>query len=315
MPDYEKAIENEPEIKKDYKDRLFKLVFGREEYKAATLDLYNAITGSSFTEADDIVINTIEDAVYLNMHNDVSFLLGDTLNLYEHQSTYSPNIPMRMLLYVSQLYSKIIETDGDKKGRMYTHSRVMFPTPKFYMFYNGKEIKAGERILEITDSFKDKENSDLKLRVKMININYGKNNELMDKCASLSDYSKFVHDVAEYKGEGIGAEQAVTSAIGALPEGLVKSILNAHKAEATEMFLTEYDEDVVHKAFYNVGFEEGEARGIAKGEARGMSKGKTEGMAEANRKTARAMLAEGLSEDIVSKCTSLSVEEVRKLKL
>ena len=69
------------------------------------------------------------------------------------------------------------------------------------------------------------------------------------------------------------------------------------------MFLTEYDEDVVHKAFYNVGFEEGEA----KGEARGMS--------EANRKTARAMLAEGLNEDIVSKCTSLPIEEVRKLKM
>ena len=65
------------------------------------------------------------------------------------------------------------------------------------------------------------------------------------------------------------------------------------------MFLTEYDEDVVHKAFYNVGFEEGEARG----------------MAEANRKTARAMLAEGLNEDLVSKCTSLPVEEIRKLKL
>ena len=77
------------------------------------------------------------------------------------------------------------------------------------------------------------------------------------------------------------------------------------------MFLTEYDEDVVHKAFYNVGFEEGEARGIAKGEARGEARG----MAEANRKTARAMLAEGLNEDLVSKCTSLPVEEVRKLKL
>ncbi len=87
----------------------------------------------------------------------------------------------------------------------------------------------------------------------------------------------------------------------------MKSILNAHKAEATEMFLTEYDEDVVHKAFYNVGFEEGEARGIAKGEARGMS--------EANRKTARAMLADGMPEETVAKYSSLPIEEVRKLKM
>ena len=83
----------------------------------------------------------------------------------------------------------------------------------------------------------------------------------------------------------------------------MKSILNAHKAEATEMFLTEYDEDVVHKAFYNVGFEEGEARG----EARGMS--------EANRKTARAMLADGMPEETVAKYSSLPIEEVRKLKM
>ncbi len=309
MPENENNVDVEvqeekknKEIKRDYKDRLFKLVFGREEYKAATLDLYNAITGSSFTEEDDIVINTIEEAVFLSMHNDVSFLLGDTLNLYEHQSTYSPNFPMRMLLYVSQLYSKMIETDSNKKGRMYTHSRVMFPTPKFYVFYNGKEIKAEERILEITDSFLDQENSDLKLSVRMININYGNNRELMERCTCLCDYSKFVHDVAEYKGEGIGAQEAVTNAIGLLPEGLVKSILNAHKAEATEMFLTEYDEDVVHEAFYNVGLEEG----IAKGKAAGIAEGRAE--------TARAMLAEGLSEDIVSKCTSLPVEEVRKLK-
>ena len=299
MPDYEEKAVSEQETRRDYKDRLFKLVFGREEYKAATLDLYNAITGSSFTETDDIVINTIEDAVFLSMHNDVSFLLGDTVNLYEHQSTYSPNIPMRMLLYVSQLYSKIIETDKDKKGKMYTHSRVMFPTPKFYVFYNGKENAPEERILEITDSFMDKENSDLKLSVKMFNINYGKNRELMDRCSSLCDYSKFVYDVTEYKEEGKAAEEAVTDAIGALPEGLVKSILTAHKAEATEMFLTEYDEEVVHQAYYNVGYEEGEAQGIA----------------EANAKTAKAMLADGMPEETVAKYLSLSIDQVKKLMM
>ena len=77
------------------------------------------------------------------------------------------------------------------------------------------------------------------------------------------------------------------------------------------MFLTEYDEDVVHKAFYNVGFEEGEAKGIAKGEARGEARG----MAEANRKTARAMLADGMPEETVAKYSSLPIEEVRKLKM
>lgn len=117
----------------------------------------------------------------------------------------------------------------------------------------------------------------------------------MGRCSSLCDYSKFVYDVTEYKEEGKAAEEAVADAIGALPEGLVKSILTAHKAEATEMFLTEYDEEVVHQAYYNVGYEEGEAK--------------------ANAKTAKAMLAKGMDDETVSECTSLSLEEVRKLKM
>ena len=293
--------ENKPnkKIKEDHKDRLFRLVFGREEYKAATLSLYNAITGSDYTDPEELEINTIEDAVYLNMHNDVSFIIAETLNLYEHQSSFSPNIPMRMLLYVSQLYSKMLEVNPNMSNRMHTHSKVMFPAPKFYVFFNGVEKEPEERVLEITDCFMDQSNSDLKLSVKMFNINYGSNKNLMEKCSPLSDYSKFIHDVRKYKIEGKDAKEAVAQAIELLPHGLVKSILIAHKAEATEMYLTEYDHEQTLQGTYEVGVEDGMAKG----------------MAEANRKTARAMLAEGLNEDLVSKCTSLPVEEVRKLKL
>ena len=302
------------EIKREYKDRLFKLIFGREEYKSNTLQLYNAISGSSFTDSDSLEINTIEDAVYLSMHNDVSFIIADTVNLFEHQSSFSPNIPMRMLFYVSQLFQKMLDVNDNMKNRMYTHSQVKFPNPKFYVFFNGPENEPEQRILDITECFINPEDTDLQLKVTMFNINYGRNKELMAMCAPLSDYSQFVHDVTKYKYEGNQSEAAVNRAIDGLPEGIVKDIISAHRAEATDMFLTEYDEELTHRGFYEVGVEDGMAEGIARGMAKGEAKGKAEGKAEANLETARTMLADGMPEDKVAKYTSLPIEEVRKLK-
>ena len=85
-------------INRNYKDRLFKFIFGNPDKKEWTLSLYNAMNNSSYTDPDAISLNTIEDAVYMGMKNDVSFLIADTLNLYEHQSGYNPNMPMRFLI-------------------------------------------------------------------------------------------------------------------------------------------------------------------------------------------------------------------------
>jgi len=45
-------------------------------------------------------ITTLENAIYLNMKNDVSCVFDFELSLYEHQSTVNPNIPLRNLIYV-----------------------------------------------------------------------------------------------------------------------------------------------------------------------------------------------------------------------
>ena len=93
-------------VKRNFKDSLFRLVFhGKEEL----LSLYNAVNGSSYTNADDLEINTLEDVVYMGMKNDLSFIIGDVMNLYEHQSSFSPNLPLRGLFYFSSLYREYIE--------------------------------------------------------------------------------------------------------------------------------------------------------------------------------------------------------------
>ena len=63
-------------INRRYKDRLFYALFGSEERKRLTLELYNAINQTDYDNPDDLQLNTIEDVVYMGMKNDVSFLLA-----------------------------------------------------------------------------------------------------------------------------------------------------------------------------------------------------------------------------------------------
>ena len=86
-------------VSREYKDRLFNFLFGAEENKEWTLSLYNAVNRSAYTDASQIKITTIREVMYLSMHNDVSFLISDEVNLYEQQSTFNPNMPLRQLQY------------------------------------------------------------------------------------------------------------------------------------------------------------------------------------------------------------------------
>ena len=73
--------------------------------KKELLELYNAVNGTEYEDSEQLEINTLENAIYMSMQNDVSFIIEMWLNLYEHQSTYSTNLPIRYLLYVADVYS------------------------------------------------------------------------------------------------------------------------------------------------------------------------------------------------------------------
>ena len=116
-------------VNREYKDRLFKFIFGNPENKAWTLSLYNAINNSSYADPEAIRLTTLEDAVYMSMKNDTSFLIGDTMNFYEQQSSFNPNMPMRFLIYAGILYGRYID---DKANKYYKFSSTLqkAPTPR-----------------------------------------------------------------------------------------------------------------------------------------------------------------------------------------
>ena len=181
-------------INENYKDRLFSFIFGREENKAWTLSLYNAMNGTAYEDENAIEIMTMSDTVYMGMKNDVSFLVSDMLSLYEQQSTYNPNMPVRQLMYLGRQYDRYIE--GTKQN-LYGSKQMHLPVPKLVTLYNG-EKNVEDKVLRLSDSFiTNADQSDVQVNVSLININMNKNRELLESCKPLEEYSWFVEKVRE----------------------------------------------------------------------------------------------------------------------
>ena len=181
----DKTKETGNQVYRSYKDRLFRMVF-RE--KKELLGLYNAVNGTSYTDPEALTVVTLENAIYMNMKNDLAVVMDFYMDLYEHQSTYNPNIPLRNLHYVAR------ELRSWSGGRtIYGRQLVKIPTPRFFVFYNGRDMQPERQVLKLSDAFiNPEEDPALELKVVMLNINLGRNKALMEQCHTLLEYAQFV---------------------------------------------------------------------------------------------------------------------------
>ena len=243
-----------------YKDRLFRLVFNN---KRDLLDLYNALNNTCYENPNDLEVNTLEDAVYLSMKNDISFLIGGTLNLYEHQSTYNPNMPLRGLIYLARLYDGYVETENIN---LYSSTLKKLPIPQYFVFYNGTKEQPDETILQLMDAFEsvsDNRQPCLQCTAVMLNINYGHNLALMEKCQRLKEYSIFVDTVRIQCKKTSDPRHAVTKAVDiCIEKGILRDVLVKHKAEVISMVLTSFNQKAYEKDLYEEGVEEGIKEGL-----------------------------------------------------
>ena len=279
-------------LNRKFKDTLFRKVFNN---KRDLLSLYNALNNTEHTDESLITINTIEDAIYIGYKNDISFIINSELNLYEHQSSVNPNMPVRGLIYFAELYKGYIDQNN---LLIYNERLVKLPFPRYVVFYNGTEEQPEEQELRLSDSFvqvpegeslKDTAGTEadktdkpsVEVVVQLLNINYGCNQELMEKCQKLMEYSKFVALVRvksdmlteKYKKEmksvnkkEIFAEAVALAIDEAIRDNVLKDILSKNMAEVTDMLLTEFDEKAYIDGVKKQSYEEGEARGEIKGE-------------------------------------------------
>ena len=255
-------------VMRNYKDTLFRMIF---RDKKELLTLYNAVNGTHYDNPEDLEITTLENAIYMNMKNDVSCILDMRMNLYEHQSSVNPNIPLRDLFYVARLYEKF--TIGKD---LYSSKRIMIPTPKFIVFYNGVTQQPERMVMKLSDSFQCVEDVNLELIVTQLNINPGYNDELVKGCPSLYQYMCYVEKVRTYN-KTMPIEEAVAVAVDeCIKEEILADFLRSNKAEAIQMSIFEYDQELHEKTLLEEGYEVGVADGITRGKIEGKIEGKAE---------------------------------------
>ena len=247
-------------INRSYKDRLFKIIF---EDKKELLSLYNALTGKNYQNPDELEINTIDDVIYMHLKNDMSFILDDWQNLFEQQSTFNPNQPLRGFFYFADLYK--VKYFGKK---IYSTRLLKIPTPQYIVFYNGTTSMPDRKELRLSDAFQQPtEQPDIEVIAHMLNINYGHNKELMERCRKLKEYAQFIDIIRHYLRENKqwSNEQAISKAIDdCIQNNILRDILQKERLRVMASILSEFDEVGYKEMIQDEAIEDGEIRGSIK---------------------------------------------------
>lgn len=250
-------------VNRKFKDALFRMIFREKE---DLLQLYNAVNDSSYTDSEALTITTLENVIFLSMKNDLSFLIDAQLNLYEHQSTWNENMPLRGLFYFSDVLRQYVE---ENELNLYREKRISLPLPKYIVFYNGEDRQFEQEELYLSDSFPEemREQSSLECKVTVLNINKGHNETLMAKSKRISDYAYFVQAVRDNIRQEYPIREAVDMAVEeCIRQDILSDVLRKERAEVIDLFMTTYDAELHKKAIEEDAREAGWEKGLAEGE-------------------------------------------------
>jgi len=246
-------------LNRNYKNSVFSALFGHPD---VLRELYSAIEGIAIPPDMPVSINTLTDVLYKGQINDLSFTIDNRLViLIEHQSTINENLPLRMLMYITHIYEKIVN-----RRKLFQAKLEKIPAPEFIVLYNGKYKYPDYEELKLSDAFKDVDGLKpynnviipLELVVKVYNINCGHNSEILRKCETLDNYSFFMGKIREYENGGNKVEKAVKNAIEyCIEKDILKDFLETHASEVINMLLTEWNLDEAVDVAREEGYEEG----------------------------------------------------------
>lgn len=230
------------------------------------ISLYNALHDEPLAADADIQRLKIEDIMYMNIKNDISFNADKKLLIFgEHQSTINKNMPLRSLEYVGRAYEMLVPQRDRYKKEL-----VRIPKPEFYTFYNGTQNWGKELELKLSDAFLVPDTDHfLELKVKVININPGAQHPILERCPILREYSEFIDMIRAYQAKGVN-EPYRESIIECLRRGILKDYLERKGSEVMGFFQAKYDYDLD----IEVQREEAEKIGEERGEKRGKEQGR-----------------------------------------
>lgn len=258
---------------KEYKSDVFSMLL---QDKKRAMEIYNAINGTDYDDPELVEMTTLDDKSFsLTVRNDASFILDANLSLYEHQSTYCPNMPLRDLLYFASIIQKQIKA---QKRDIYGGRILKIPVPHFVVFYNGKEDAPDQYDLRLSDAFeKETEDPEIELVCHVYNINSGKNTPLLSKCQTLREYMYFVDMVRKNNEISGNLEDAIEKAINqCMEENVLRDFLAQHREEVIHVMTLDYT--------FERRLEMQRAEAIEDGERIGKEIGKEEKLSEQIRK-------------------------------
>ena len=245
-------------VNRNYKDTIFRMLFSDRKN---LLSLYNAINGTSYENPEELEIVTLENAIYMGMKNDLAFIIDTNLFLYEHQSTYTPNMPLRDLFYISAEYQKLVNQKS-----LYSSALQKIPAPNFIVFYNGRDKKEDRWENCLSEAYENLFGEPkLELKVVTLNINEGRNHVLLEQCQTLREYAAYVALVRKY-AKSMELEAAVEKAVDkCIHDGILEEFLQRNRAEVIAVSIFEYDKEEEERKLRKAEFEAGEQSGIEKG--------------------------------------------------
>lgn len=297
-----------------HKDSLFVDYFSKDrDWKQHFLSLYNALHGTDLqVETTRLERVNLEQVLYMDYYNDIAVMVNDQfIMMIEHQTTINPNMPLRLLEYVSRIYGNMI----DSKSKFSTQL-IPLAKPEFIVFYTGKENIPPETYIHLSDAFKLNhiQNSELSLElvVKVCRINGKEPNQIVSQCSDLEQYVQFLKLIAEAKADG--QVKPLTRAIReAVRHNVLKDYLERKGGEVLSILMTEYDyaTDIAVKQeeAYAIGRNEGILVGLERGIERGIEQGAHQKALE----TAQNLLSMGFSPEQVAQGTNLPLDVILSL--
>ena len=297
-----------------HKDSLFVDYFSKDrDWKQHFLSLYNALHGTNL-QVDNTRLERVnlEQVLYMDYYNDIAVMVNDQFILMiEHQSTINPNMPLRLLEYVTRIYGNKV----DSKTK-FSNQLIPLAKPEFIVFYTGKENIPPESYLYLSDAFpKDPSethlsdsNLTLELVVKVCKIRSETPSPVVHNCPDLKQYVQFLKLIEQAKATG--QKQPLTWAIReAVHHNILKEYLERNGGEVLSILMTEYDyaTDIAVKQeeAYAIGMERGIERGRLEGLERGAHQTKLE--------TARKLITRGYAPEEIADVSGLTLSQVQEL--
>ena len=260
---------NSEKVTRNHKATVFSSLFGQP---SAELEIYNAISGANLPPDTAVRDVTVQGVLYRGLMNDLAFTVDDVLVvLVEQEASANPNMPLRFLLYIAEVYAMIVD-----KAARFGYKLAKIARPEFVVLYNGTEPFPERATYKLSDAFKDADGLlgelatevPLELTATVYNINEGCNEELIKRSPLLHGYVKFNGKIRSNVESGMALDEAMAKAIEECKaEGVLKEYLERHGEEVGKMLREEWDQRVADEYLKRDYFEDGLAVGEARGEA------------------------------------------------